>query len=389
MLWKHYVFKRNYEALDIWDRLFEGRSMRILYITGRGFDIRAKTVMEKWLNCINASKHKIEKAELLLVNFTEYNLSEDLKNQTSTNAGHLKEIFDEIGSIQEVDIRTSVSDEEDVSTSNALKYGLQTVLSKITDHTDVILDVSSLPRVVYLTLMTGILDKLIPNKASPEALWKSGVNFQVIVAEDAVLDSKIRSEDPSNDLVSIPGFSVALQAESVQDWPLVWFPILGENRIGQLEKTMKMGIIPEAAEICPVLPNPSRDPRRADKLLVEYQRPLFDIWQTPMTNILYVHERHPFEAYRQLLKSMNHYKDSLGIIEGCRLFVTPLASKLITIGAGLACFEIKPIDIDANYGVSIPYVEPTRYDVTIDDLQTTIPELSMLLLTGDAYNPTP
>ena len=149
---------------------------------------------------------------------------------------------------------------------------------------------------------------------------------------------------------------------------------------------MAIGIIPESAEICPVLPHPSRDPRRADKLLVEYQRPLFDARQTPTTNILYVHERHPFEVYRQLLKSMNHYKESLGIIEGCRLVVTPLASKLITIGAGLACFEMRPLDVNANYGVAIPYVEPTRYDVPISALETATPEISMLLLTGDAYN---
>ena len=250
MLWKHYVFKRNDDAHDIWDYLFEGRPLRILFITGRGFDIRAKTVMEEWLRCINGVRHKIEKAELLLVNFTEYNLSGELKQQTTNNAEELRNLFNKIGSVRDVDIGTSASDEEDISTSNALRHGLQTVLESITDHTDIILDVSSLPRVVYLTLMTGILNKLIPDKDSSDALWANGINFQVIVAEDASLDSRILSKDPSNDLVLIPGFSVALHAESVHDWPLVWFPILGENRIGQLEKTMAIGIIPESAEIC-------------------------------------------------------------------------------------------------------------------------------------------
>ena len=105
-------------------------------------------------------------------------------------------------------------------------------------------------------------DKLIPNKQAPNALFANGVNFQVLVAEDAALDAKIRSEDPSNELILIPGFSGALHAESFQDWPLVWFPILGENKVSQLEKVMALAI-PANAEICPVLPHPSRDPRRA------------------------------------------------------------------------------------------------------------------------------
>jgi hypothetical protein len=208
----------------------------------------------------------------------------------------------------------------------------------------------------------------------------------MLVAEDANLDSKIRSEDPSNDLLLIPGFSSILQAESVQDWPLVWFPILGENRVSQLEKILDSNMIPDSAEICPVLPHPAQDPRRADRLLIEYKRPLFDRRrETPTSNIFYVHEAHPFEAYRQLLGAMKRYSRSMRVMGGCRLVVTPLASKLITVGAGLACFEMRPTAMHENYGVAIPYVEPTRYLVSAEDLLRTKPEISTLLLTGLAY----
>jgi hypothetical protein len=44
-----------------------------------------------------------------------------------------------------------------------------------------------------------------------------------------------------------------------------------------------------------------------------------------------------------------------------------------------------PDDIDANYGVAIPYAEPTRYLVAADALHTSIPEVSVLVLTGEAY----
>jgi hypothetical protein len=233
--------------------------------------------------------------------------------------------------------------------------------------------------------MTHILDRLVPDKGAEHALAANNVNFQVLVAEDATLDAQILAEDPSSDPVLVPGFSSAVHAESVQDWPLVWFPILGEHRVNQLQQIMKSNVIPDEAEICPVLPHPSRNPRRADRLLVEYKEPLFEKRETPTSNILYAHESHPFEAYRQLLQAMHRYRTSLRILGGCRLVVTPLGSKLITLGAGLACFEVRPTDLTAQYGIAIPHAEPTRYVANVEALRSSRPEISALLLTGEAY----
>ena len=144
----------------------------------------------------------------------------------------------------------------------------------------------------------------------------------------------------------------------MRDWPLAWFPILGEHRQGQLEKVMTE--IPDEAEIYPVLPHPSADARRADRLLVEYRAPLFDVRKTPISNILLVDERNPFEAYRRLLRAMQRYRESMRILGGCRLVITPLGSKLVTVGAGLACFEMRPTDGDTSYGIAIPYASPRR-----------------------------
>ena len=139
------------------------------------------------------------------------------------------------------------------------------------------------------------------------------------------------------------------------------------------------------AEVCPVVPHPSKDPRRAANLLVEYRGPLFDSRKTPTSNILYAHESHPFEAYRQLLGAMQRYENSMSIMGGCRLVMTPLGSKLITLGAGLACFEMRPSDWNARYGVTIPHAEPRRYFASVESLRKSTPEISLLLLTGQAY----
>ena len=385
MLWQHYVFRRGQDVHPTWDLLFDRRPIRLLYIAGSGFDVRAQAVMKAFVENLRESRHVVEEAHLLLIGFTGYQLSEELQKQTAENALALTQIFQELGDATVVPIGSSAPGEDDISASAALRLGAEQALTHLNRQTDIVLDVSSLPRVVYLALLTGILHKLVPDKEAPNALFANGVNFQVLVAEDASLDAKIRSEDPSNDLILIPGFSSALHAESVQDWPLVWFPILGENKASQLQKVMGLAIPPNA-EICPVLPHPSHDPRRADRLLAEYRQPLFDARETPTANILLAHESHPFEAYRQLLSAMTRYRESMRIMGGCRLVVTPLASKLITLGAGLACFELRPTDMSADYGIAIPYAEPTRYVVPIEALRESKPEISALILTGDAYD---
>lgn len=384
MLWDHYVYRRGSDANDLWDRLFERRKMRLLYIAGSGFDIRAQTVMRECADSIRNSGAVVEDAKLVLINFVNYRLDDALEQLTKENGEALTAIFAELGTVEKLSFGAT---EEEVSASSALRNGTDTVLRMVVDQTDIILDASSLPRVIYLALMTSLLNRLIPDKSVADPLAAHGVNFQVLVAEDANLDGGIIAEDPSSEIVLVPGFSGAMQAESMQEWPLVWFPILGENRINQLQQIIKLTDIPGEAEICPVLPHPSRDPRRADRLLVEYKGPLFDARRTPTSNILYVHESNPFEAYRQLLGTMRRYRDSMLVLGGCRLVITPFGSKLVTLGAGLACFEMRPPALaDAQYGVAIPHAEPTRYVVAAQAVKNSKPEVCSVLLTGAAYS---
>lgn len=385
MLWQHYVFRRGTAVSDMWDRFFHDRPLNLLYIGGRGFDPRAQTMISQFVRSVTSTGAIVQAAELLLVGLARYELDDDLKAATEENAVAMRATFSVLGQTSEIVMDARAEGDDELSTSNALRKGVEAILARVPDRTDIILDVSSLPRVAYLAIMTGLLHRLVPNKCIPNPLAAGGVNLQVLVAEDARLDSAIRSEDPSADLVTIPGFSTAMYAESMQDWPMVWFPILGENRLGQLNMVMNAAAaIPGDAEICPIIPHPSRGLRRAERLLIEYKPLLFDKLQIPVSNALYVSESNPFETYRQLLGAMERYRKSLTILGGCRLAVTPLSSKLVTLGAGLACFEMRLGKID-NYGVAMPYAEPMRYVVSKDALAGTSPEIASLVLTGNAY----
>lgn len=383
MLWQHYVFRRGAAVNDMWDHFFQDREIRLLYIGGRGFDPRAQTVLHKVVETLQSTGRNIAGASQLLVGLGRYELDSNLKAMTEANALELTRIFQPIGQTEELMMDARGEDGEEVSTSNALRRGVSEILGKVAGCTDILLDVSSLPRVAYLAILTGLLQHLVPNKDAPDALFAGGINFQVLVAEDAALDSAITSEDPSAELVTIPGFSIALYAESMKDWPMVWFPILGESRLGQLN--MVMSAVPDGAEICPIVPHPSKSLRRAEELLIEYKSLLIDKLQVPVSNLLYVSESNPFETYRQLLGAMDRYRRSLRILGGCRLAVTPLSSKLVTLGAGLACFEMRLGSHDQDYGVAIPYAEPMRYLASKEVLADTKAEIVSLLLTGLAY----
>jgi hypothetical protein len=386
ILWNRHVFRRGSDVESLWDQMFtrrrrEGKPCRLLYVAGRGFDSRARIVLQKFVASLRDSGCEVEHAKLILVGFDGYQLSAELLQETDQNIKELTQIFSVFGGCQEEIIGKGPDD--DISTSNALRSSTEGIVKLITDHSDVILDVSSMPRIAYLSLMLGLLRRLVPSKGGGAPLATSGINFQVLVGEDPELDGKIRSEDPSNELVLIPGYASALHAESTRDWPLVWFPVLGEGRVGQLQKVLA-DQIPESAEICPVIPHPSRDPRRGDRLLLEYKIPLFDERETPLTNVMYAHESNPFESYRQLLGAMQRYRDSMSVLGGCRLVVTPFSSKLITLGAALACYEMR-LDMASDYGVAIPYAEPQRYVVSVADLKASEPEVSAMVLAGEAY----
>ena len=45
MLWEHYVFRRGPEVQETWDQMFRKKRTRLLYVTGRGFDIRGQAAM--------------------------------------------------------------------------------------------------------------------------------------------------------------------------------------------------------------------------------------------------------------------------------------------------------------------------------------------------------
>lgn len=138
MLWDHYVFRRGNGVHELWDRLFDQRPVRLLYIAGRGFDVRAQSAMQEMVNSLESSGRNIESAQLLMVGFTDYELEEDIAQLTEENAARLEAIFAPLGAVTNIAIGSSSNAEDDISASTALGLGIRAVLEEVVDQTDII-----------------------------------------------------------------------------------------------------------------------------------------------------------------------------------------------------------------------------------------------------------
>lgn len=219
-------------------------------------------------------------------------------------------------------------------------------------YTDVVVDISSMPRSVYFPLIARML-YLIDH---PVESRKTPLNLHVLVAEDPALDASIQEEGIDEKAEFMASFSGGFDEEAVQT-PKVWLPMLGERRQTQFDRIHDR-VKPD--EICPVLPSPSRDPRRADDIVIEYHERLFDQHRLDGRAFIYASEQNPFEVYRQLRRALQRYEEVFGLLGGCRVAISPLSSKLMSLGALLVAYELK----ERGHGVGIAHIESQGYALT-------------------------
>lgn len=203
----------------------------------------------------------------------------------------------------------------------------------------------------------------------------------MLTAENANIDAGIIERGIDEDLHFPHGFGGGVELESL-NLPTVWLPLLGENKSKHFEKA-NQHIRPD--EICPLLPFPSKNPRRSDDIFKEHHGLFFDVLRIESQNIMYVPEQNPFEVYRKIVLTIRNYQDSLSVLKGCKAVISTFSSKLLSIGALLAAYECK---MDVNNYVGVLNVDSQGYK--IKDLESVKSlrdqsELFVIWLTGIPY----
>lgn len=346
MRWDPYSLSCDQGFDEFWEAHLAGHARRVLLILGRGFDIRAVETARR-LHQLGAD---VTAWSLAFDNGQDD--SEDRRSRTAQNSEGLVEL---IGGdrVHEVGI-----DIGGVFSTNSTSRNTQNALlgaGDLTEFTDVVVDISAMPRMVAMTSVALVLKQL------DDTFQSSGtnVNLHVTAAESVSADLGAGRGSLRDQVSFVRGFSGQLTSQTTQGLPHVWFPVLGEHQRERLE-LIHEHINPD--EICPVVPFPSRSPRRGDEIIYEHRELLFDTFQAEPKNILLACEYNPFEAYKQIFEAMDRYRRALGELRGCKAFVSPLSSKLLSIAVLLACYDhLYCQSEDTKMMVGIPYVETATY----------------------------
>ena len=234
------------------------------------------------------------------------------------------------------------------------------------DITDVVLDMTALSIGIGFPAARLLLDQC-------EA--RGNCAFHLMIASSPEIEDKIMSE-PDSRPMAIRGFAGEDVSGSDLEVAKVWLPQLAKGKSAALSEIGKT--YNEWYKICPVVPFPAGEPRRADALIDEYQSHLVNSWDVDPRDIIYASERNPLDCYRTLATFAKRYRQAVANIFAPSIVVTPIGSKVVAAGALMAALE---------HDLTVQYIETVRYD--FDPAEPTIdddPEyLVHLLLSGPAY----
>lgn len=218
------------------------------------------------------------------------------------------------------------------STDNATVGGRRTVeaLRSETwaDVTDIIADLSAFSLGVAFPLVKLLL----------EAARAHHRNLHVVVTDDLSIDEETDGL-PSEKAETVFSFKGALGLHDTSNVTILWLPQLTARRRKSLGRVYAALTEGQSVEVCPLLPFPARDPRRADGLLEVYQEELESIWRVDARDLIYVDERKPLDLYRTVLDIDDARQRVFRKLGGSLTVLSPFGSKVQSLGALMAALD--------------------------------------------------
>ena len=342
--WDPYVLADDDKFDNFWESHLASKERVVLFILGRGFDPRALVALKRLIEL------GMSPTVWLMAFDNRLPDSECRQKLTQVNRSGLEAL---VGEAAILELKISIGGVYPNATSRDTRRAIQ-LAGDFENYDDIIVDISAIPRMVGLTSVAKLLHDLDKQAGA----GGRNTNLHVVTAESVTTDLRT-SGSLMDEMTTVVGFSGHLNEQTTEHVPRVWFPVLGEHQNDRME-LIQDRLNPD--EICPVIPFPSRNARRGDDIIIEHREVLFDDFQVEPSNILRASEFNPFEAYKQLFGAMDRYRLALDELGGCKAFVSPLSSKLLSIGALLACYDHRYGNIDGSrLKVGIPYVETADY----------------------------
>lgn len=224
-------------------------------------------------------------------------------------------------------------------------------------YTDVFVDASSMSRGVCFPVVKYAFEQSKkPGQASAHVMT-AGRNRSTIKAQSTSSDSP----------QFVHGFQGVMDTYQMDKAIKLWVPQLSENAVTSLSR-IQSRLAPD--ETCPILPFPSWDPRRGDRLLKEFQGAVLGDWNVNLLDAIYAHESNPMDVCATIVRIHRGRTDALAA--SCKVpsvtVLSPSGSRIGSVGLLLAAMEQ---DLPIMYEESIGYYSPLS---SVPDLSQNLPE---------------
>ena len=302
---------------------FQGQE-QVLLILGHGFDPRACKVAE-------ALTEAAPSLTVSLVDYNETGTGKDTKNESRSRKNH-EDILKICRSVALLERQIPMYRGDGLKKRLVISESVRAQFSRefISGYQTIVIDVSAMPRGVGYS----IIKRLIDIKGETQKLC-------VAVCENSKFDDRIRPVIVDESAEYLPGFNTFSMLLEQDDGETVWFPVLG------LDDVTAFHIIDnylKPIEICPVIPFPSKDIQRGERILRSCGEALFRERHVEKQNIIYVPENYPLWVYQKLYDTVRYYEKALHIDQNSNRVIkyafSSQSSKLIDIGVLLAIMDL-------------------------------------------------
>ncbi|MER9302907.1 hypothetical protein [Mesorhizobium sp. M0496] len=332
---------------------FADASRRVLLVAAAGFDPRSRRVSKMLADTLG------DRLSAVFIREERPGASDALIQEADTNESALRVIVQKCTVLR-----------VDVFADDGAPVGGSRIVSLLGQHpvagdvTDVILDLSALSIGVGFPVARMLLEDC--EAASNRA-------FHLMIVSNPEMDDKISSV-PSSRAGSVKGFSLPVEADG-QGLAQVWIPQLTRGCTSAL--TQIGAAIGRCYKICPLLPFPARNPRRADDLLSEYRTALVDEWEVDPRDVVYASERNPLDCFRTLSTLKTRFDLTMKGTYEPRMVLSPVGSKVLAAGALMAAIE---------HEMAVQYLETESYLFRPEPTPTDLPDMTVhLILSGPLY----
>lgn len=328
--WENCLVHLDNDALAVLDGYFRRPKKNCLLIAGAGFDPRALYVGEKLHSALGDGLHA------LLIREDRGDPSKELMDAANANEARFRDLISST-EVRTIDIfdpqdRAAIGGRKIVETLNQFTWA--------SEISDVVLDVSALSIGVIFPAASFLLTKF----------KDTNTNVHIVIASNPEMDAAIVGE-PTEKAIDIQGFkSSVLQGDGQA--ANIWMPHLVKESGQTLENIFRT--VEDIYKICPILPFPAKNPRRADDLISEYTSTLADAWEIAPRDFMYVSEWNPLDTYRALSTMKSRFFKTVDKYYKPQIVLSPIGSKVMAVGAFMAAYEHK---------MQVRYVETYRYDV--------------------------